>query len=219
MTSFKSVFRPLALLAICLAAVTGAKAESFTYSGSFTADNSMYTQTFNTATAQDYTIYTTSYGGGTNADGTHANAGGFVPVVTLFSSTTGNVLGFGGGDGMCHGSSAADPMTGLCEDAYFTGTVDPGSYTLVLTEFPNVANGNLSDGFLFSNDPTVTGDLCGVSGGTFLQTDVAPCVQRTGNFDLNVVATAASPVPEPATWILVLPATAAMAFFGRRQFA
>lgn len=216
MTAFKAVFRLLALLTICLAAVPGAMAASFTYTGSFTADNSVYTQTFNTATTQDFTIYTTSYGGGINANGTNSSAGGFVPVVTLFG-TSGDVIGFGGGDGMCSGSSLADSGTGLCEDAYFTGSIGPGSYTLALTEFPNVAVGNLSDGFLFSSDPTATGDLCGVSGGTFLQTDVAPCVQRNGNFALNVVSSAASPVPEPPTWLLVLPATAAIALFGRRQ--
>jgi hypothetical protein len=217
MTALKSVFRPLALLTICLAAVPGAKAASFTASGSLAADNSVYTHTFDTTTAQDFTFYTTSYGGGMNANGTQTSAGGFVPVLTLFSATTGNVLGFGGGDATCHGSSSADPSTGLCEDAYFSTALSAGSYILDLTEFPNVANGSLRDGFLFSNDPTATGDLCGVSGGTFLQTDVAPCVQRNGNFDLNVVSSA--PVPEPSTWVLVLPAAAAIALFGRRQLA
>ena len=223
MTAFKSVVRALAPLVICLAATYGAKADSFnyTYSGNLSADNSVYTQTFNVSTPLDYTIYTTSYGGGINADGMSvALPGGFVPVVTLFSSTTGNVINFGGGDATCHGSASADPGTGLCEDAYFTGTVGPGSYTLDLTEFPNVANGSLSDGFLFSNDPTATGDLCGVSGGMFLQTDVAPCVQRNAGFALNVVASSStSPVPEPPTWLLVLPSAAAIALFGRRQFA
>ncbi|MEO8735278.1 MAG: DVUA0089 family protein [Edaphobacter sp.] len=217
MTAPKSVIRALAPLVICLAATYGAKAASFTQSGSFSADNSIYTHTFDTTTAQDYTFYTTSYGGGTNADGTHTNAGGFVPVLTLFSSTTGNVLGFGGGDATCNGSANADPGTGLCEDAYFSEVLGPGSYTLDLTEFPNVANGGLNDGFLFSNDPTATGDLCGVSGGTFLQTDVAPCVQRASNFSVNVSST--SPVPEPSTWVLVLPAAAAIALFGHRQLA
>lgn len=216
MTALKAVFRPLALLTICLAAVPGAMAASFTATGSLAADNDVYSHTFDVTTSQDFTFYTTSYGGGMNADGTHTNAGGFVPVLTLFSSTTGNVLGFGGGDGMCSGSSVADAGTGLCEDAYFTQMLDPGSYTLDLTEFPNVAIGNLSDGFLAGSDASFTGTNCG-SGGMFLQADVAPCVERTSNYAVNITSASASPVPEPPTWLLVLPATAAIAFFGRRQ--
>jgi hypothetical protein len=218
MTALKSVFHPLALLTICLAAVPGAMAASFTATGTLAADNSVYSHTFDTTTAQDFTFYTTSYGGGMNADGTHTNAGGFVPVLTLFSTTTGNVLGFGGGDGICNGSSMADATTGVCEDAYFTQMLDPGSYTLDLTEFPNVAIGNLSDGFLAGSDTTFTGTNCG-SSGMFLQADLAPCVQRNANFAVDITSGSTSPVPEPSTWILVLPAAAVVFRFGRRQFA
>ncbi|HEV2711243.1 MAG TPA: DVUA0089 family protein [Edaphobacter sp.] len=209
-------FRSLALLTLCLAAASTAKAASSTYTGSLAADNSVYTQTFDTTSAQDFTFYTTSYGGGTNANGTHTGAGGFVPILTLFSSTTGSVIGFAGGDGTCSGPSMADPSTGICDDAYLTQTLGPGSYTLDLTEFPNVAIGNLNDGFLAGSDTHFTGTNCG-STGTFLQADLAPCVQRTADYALNV--TSASAVPEPPTWLLVLPAAAAIAFFGRRQLA
>lgn len=218
MTAFPSVYRSLALLTICLAAVPGALAASFTSTGSLAADNSVFSHTFDTTTAQDFTFYTTSYGGGMNADGTHTSAGGFVPVLTLFSSTTGNVLAFGGGDGMCSGPSMADATTGVCEDAYFTQMLDPGSYTLDLTEFPNVAIGNLSDGFLAGSDTHFTGTNCG-SDGMFLQADLAPCVQRTANYAVNITSGSTSPVPEPSTWILVLPGAAAILRFGRRQFA
>ncbi len=217
MTAPQRVFRSLALLTVCLAAVPGAKAASFTYNGSLAADNSVYSHTFDTTTAQNYTFFTTSYGGGVNADGKSVSLpGGFAPVLTLFSSTTGSVIGFGGGDATCHGTASADPKTGLCEDAYFTETLGPGSYTLDLTEFPNVAFGNLSDGFLAGSDSHFTGTNCNSPGGMFLQADVAPCVQRTANFSLNVTT---SPVPEPPTWLLVLPSAGAIALFGRRQLA
>lgn len=220
MTAFKSVLRPLALFTICLAAVPVAKAASFTSTGSLSADNSVYSHPFDIATSQNLTFYTTSYGGGMNADGTMTSAGGFVPVLTLFSSTGGfiNTSGGTGGFPPCSGSTNADPATGVCEDAYFTQMLDPGSYILDLTEFPNVAVGNLSDGFLFASNPHITGDICG-SDGMFLQADLAPCVQRTANFAVNIAPTSASPVPEPSTWVLVLPAAAAIALFGRRQFA
>lgn len=217
MTALKSVVRSFVLVTICLAAMPAAKASSFTSTGSLAADNSVYSHTFDATTTQDFTFFTTSYGGGTNADGTHTSAGGFVPVLTLFSST-GSVLAFGGGDGTCNGSAVADATTGICEDAYFTQMLDPGSYTLDLTEFPNVAIGNLSDGFLAGSDTHFTGTSCDGSDSMFLQADLAPCVQRTANYSVNITSASTSPVPEPPTWILILPA-AAIALFGRRQFA
>jgi hypothetical protein len=194
-----------------------ANAATLTFTGSLTADDSVFTYTFTTASTQVFNFYTTSYGGGVNLNGTITPAGGFDPVLTLFSTTTGNVLGFGGGTGTCQGSSHIAPATGLCEDASFSETLAAGAYTLDLTEFPNVAIGQLADGFLFAGDHTITGDICGVSGGTFLESDVAPCAQRTSSYAVNVSST--SPVPEPPTWLLVSPVAAAIALFKRRQLA
>ena len=101
----------------------------------------------------------------------------------------------------CGGSAAADSVTGLCNDASIMQTLAAGTYTLALSEFPTAAAGNnLSDGFLYLGN---TGSFCGGSGsGTFLETDVDPCVQRTGNYAVNISSTA--PVPEPSTLALVL---------------
>ena len=220
MTPLRSLTGSLAVLSLCLAATLTAKADAFTYTGTFAADNSIASFNLNPTSMMDYNFYTTSYGGGLNADGMSVSLpGGFVPVLTLFSADSGNVVAFGGGDGMCHGSSSTDPATGLCEDASFSAALAPGHYVLDLTEFPNVANGGINDGFLFSNDPTATGDLCGVSGGMFLQTDVAPCVQRTDAYAVNIASSSPSPVPEPPTWSLVLLPAAALLVFGRSQFA
>ncbi len=222
MTPLKSLCRSLsgllAVLSLCVAATTTARAAGITYTGTFAADNSAADFVISPTSTMDYTFYTTSYGGGLNADGMSVSApGGFVPVLTLFSVSSGNAVGFGGGDGMCHGSSSADPATGLCEDAFFSAALAPGEYVLDLTEFPNVANGGINGGFLFGNDPTATSDLCGVSGGMFLQTDVAPCAQRNDNYAVNI--SSSSPVPEPPTWFLVFPPAAALLLFGRRQLA
>jgi hypothetical protein len=187
-----------------------------TFTGTFANDASNFNYTLTNTATTTYNFYTPSYGGGTNANGTVTAAGGFDPVLTLFSST-GNVVGFGGGSGTCSGSSKADATTGLCEDAYLSTVLAPGTYSLYLTEFPNVAVGMLSDGFLAAGDATFTGDNCGVSGGTFLQSDVAPCVQRSANYAVNVASITA--VPEPSTLVLMLPAAAAFARYGRRIFA
>lgn len=176
---------------LCLQAQAG----NTVLSGSFNTDNQLYTYDFSTSTTQSYSFFTTSYGGGTNLDGTSTPAGGFVPVLTLF---------YGDGDviGPSSPGGNADPITGLADDASLSDVLSPGSYILVLSEFPNVALGNLSDGFLFASDPTATGDVCGVGGGTFLESDVAPCVQRTDSYTLDISSSAVT--PEPPSWILLL---------------
>ena len=215
MTRTQFLSRSFALLfALCIAFGT-ADAAPITFTGTFTADNSLFNYSFTNPSTQTYNFFTTSYGGGVNANGTTSSAGGFVPVLTLFSST-GSVLGFGGGDATCHGSAAADPTTHLCEDANFSLALAPGTYQLYLSEFPNVPVGNLSDGFLAGSDANFTGTNCGQPGGMFLQADLAPCVQRTANYSVNI-ASSVSAVPEPPTWLLTLPFAALPAVFRRRR--
>jgi hypothetical protein len=214
MPKTRTLLCPLLLLLFCCAAFSSAKGAPLTFTGSFLNDNTIVTTVLLNTTNTTYNFFTTSYGGGMNADGSSTLAGGFDPVLTLFSPA-GTVVAFGGGTGTCSGTSKADTVTGLCEDANFTTTLGPGTYNLVLSEFPNVPLGSLSDGFLANGDGTFTGDNCGVAGGKFLQSDVAPCVQRTANYAVNISSVA--PVPEPPTWLLVLPTVAAFVYF--RRFA
>lgn len=216
MKSARSMLHCLAIGLFAMSAVHQAKAVTMTYTGTFTTDDQVAQFMISVPTSQIYTFYTTSYGGGANLNGTTTPAGGFVPVLSLFNST-GMIVGSDGGSGMCRGAAMPGAGTGLCDDAYLVRTLAAGNYTLVLTEFPNVAIGSLSDGFLFAGSPNATGDVCGVSGGKFLQSDVAPCVQRTGNYSVDV--SSATPVPEPASWILVLPAALLLGFVSRNQFA
>ena len=215
MPSARALLNSACLLALSLGLSGNALASTVTQTGMFTADNDVYLYNFNAPTASTYTLYTTSYGGGMNLDGTTSMSGGFVPVLSLFTAA-GAPVANDGGSGMCSGSAMADGATGMCDDAYLSLALTAGNYTLALTEFPNVAINNLSDGFLFASDPHATGSVCGVSGGTFLQSDVIPCVQRNGNYAVNVSNSA---VPEPATWILVLPAAGALFFVGRQHLA
>lgn len=200
MPSARTLLHSLSLFALCLGIGATASASTFTHSGAFTADNDVYEYSFNVPTMQTYTFNTTSYGGGANLDGTTSAAGGFVPVLSLFN-------GAGGPAGNAGGSG----------DAYLQLALAAGSYTLALTEFPNVAINNLSDGFLFASDPNATGTVCGQAGGTFLDSTVAPCAQRNGNYAVNV--SSASPVPEPPTWALMLPAAGVLFFAGRQHLS
>ena len=74
-----------------------------------------------------------------------------------------------------------DPTTGFVNDAFLNETLGPGSYILALTQFPNGAINNFSDGFLFGGQGNFTPGLCGGTDGSFLESDIAPCSQRTGD--------------------------------------
>ena len=212
-----SVTHTLKIAAFCFfgfAVQHAANAATITNTGTFTADNQVFEQTLVVSATQLFSFFTTSYGGGRNLDGSTTLAGGFVPVLTLFSSVTGKVVGTDGASGVCSGSARLDPTTRMCDDTFFTATLTPATYILDLTEFPNVANDRLTTTprFLFSSDVSATGTTCGVPGGKFLQADLAPCVQRNGSFAVNV-----SSVPEPATWLTLLPAAGALFCFRRRS--
>ncbi len=216
MISPRALVRSACLLVLCFALRENASATTLTQTGSFTTDNQIAEFSFNVASASTYTLYTTSYGGGANLNGTTSLAGGFVPVLSLFHAD-GTIVAADGGSGMCMGGASKDGGTKMCDDAYLNLALTSGNYILALTEFPNVAINNLSDGFLFASDPHATGTVCGQSGGTFLQSDVSPCVQRNGNYAVDV--TNASAVPEPATWALMLPAAGILFFAGRQELS
>ncbi len=201
------------ILGFVVTAAVGAQAATaltVTQTGAFSSDNQVVEYDFTLPSSTTVALYTTSYAGGVNADGTTTAAGGFVPDLTLFQSN-GSVITSDGATGTSRGSLQADPVTGLYNDAYISTNLAAGNYILTLSEFPNVAVGNFSDGFLLSS-PTATGDTCSVSGGKFLEADVAPCVQRTGNYALNVSTT-----PEPATLWLIVPTIAAAFLWRKRQ--
>ena len=174
------------LLAFCSCFALRANASTFTTSGTFAADNSTFEYNFTDSGAAIFTAATNSYGSG------------FVPVLTLYNDSTGLEIDNSG--------------SGL-GDASLSDILNPGTYDLFLTEFPNVAVNNLADGFLFSADPSATGDLCGVSGGMFY--DVTTCnADPSASYALTA---STAPTPEPATWLLVLPPAAYMLFSQRRR--
>lgn len=179
-------FLPLLLLGF---AATHEAAAAPLSSGSFLNDDSFYSFSFTTAASGQFTFNTTSY-----------LTGGFAPVLTLFNSLTGKEI-----DNAGTGTS----------DVSISDALSASSYILYLTEFPNVASGSLSDGFLFTGFPTITGDSCSVPGGKFLDTTSAPCKQRTSSYAVNETISA---VPEPPTWLLVLP-PALLLIGASRRFA
>ena len=213
MTSTKFLSRLLSLAIVGAGLQYTAHADT-TFTGTFANDSTTFEYDFTAAASSTYNFFTTSYGGGANVNGTTTKAGGFVPVLTLFQAN-GTVIGPSVTGG------AIDPTTKIADDAFLTQVLGPGSYILILSEFPNVALGNLPDGFLFAGQANATSLVCNGGGtGTFLEADLTPCVQRANNYALNV-STAASPsaVPEPATWLLVLPSAGLFLALGRKLYA
>lgn len=178
---------PCALAVLGFATLAQAHAATTTLSGTFANDATIISNTFTVTSAQNYSFTTTSYA-----------SGGIVPDLTLFNSATAAVVDFSGAN------------TGF-SDVSLADTLTAGSYILDLTEFPNVAVGNLSQGFLVS-DPSQTGDTCGVPGGMFYN-DIT-CAKTSANYSVTIT-NATAVTPEPSTLLLVLPP--ALALLGRKR--
>jgi hypothetical protein len=164
----------LLMFGIFSLSAAAAKADAFTFSGSFTHDNDV--QLFNflitgsSPVAVD--LRTTSYG-----------MGGFDTVLSLFNGA--GILVEDNDD-----SATADADFG---PAFF---LPPGSYVLALTQSDNFANGPLlSDGFMFD------GPANNFFRGGFIDFNNN---QRTSNWTVVIGnVNGASVVPEPATIMLL----------------
>ncbi|MGB7413293.1 MAG: DVUA0089 family protein, partial [Thermosynechococcaceae cyanobacterium] len=110
-------------------------AASLSFSGRFTADDDVSLFNFDIANQSRVTLQSFSYGGGTLDDGTAVAAGGFDPVLTLFSSN-GNFLDLNDDSGF----GQPDPVTGAAYDSGLSSILDPGRYTVAITQFANIFN-------------------------------------------------------------------------------
>jgi len=172
-------------LCLGLLALGNANASTISYSGTLSGDDQVQLYTYTLSQASPVMFETNSYA-----------SGGFVPVLSLFNSM-GVEIGSDGADNTCYSGMTANAATGICNDALLSENLAAGSYTLAITEFFNVPVGpNLSNGFLEQGQGNFTGSTCGTTG-AFYETDIAPCVQRTDAYSVNITAT-----PEPATFWL-----------------
>jgi len=118
---------------------------SFSFTGSFSQDTDQREVFFTLPAAGNVLLRTFSYAGGVNGAGTTIPRGGFDPTLSLFDST-GRLVG-SNQDGGC-GVVAADAVTGMCWDSYLIVALPAGTYSVVLTQSTNTANGpTLQDGF------------------------------------------------------------------------
>lgn len=196
----------LGVLAFGVLGSTQLQADSV-YTGTLTDPATVVQENFSLSSPGDVSVFTTSYGGGTNLDGTTASAGGFQPNITLYTSSGNYVDSQAVSDPM----AKADSTTGLALDAYLSeSSLAAGSYIVTLTNFwtqqPPTAT-NLSDGFVNYGGSS----FADVQGNT-----------RSGFYALNISTPSSGPVsatPEPATFWLVLPGLAGAAFLMRKRLA
>lgn len=176
------------------------------YTGTLTNPATVVRENFSLSAPGNVSIFTTSYGGGTNLDGTSAAAGGFQPNTTLYNSDGTFVSGPNANDPM----AKTDPATGLALDNLLTeSNLAAGNYIVTLTNFwtqQSATATNLSDGFT------------NIGGSTFLDSQFNT---RTGAYALNIAVPGGpvSATPEPASFWLVLPALVGAAFIARKRAA
>lgn len=209
MLSGKAIIHAGAALLLGVVSLSTAQAApiSQTVRGTFTSDDQVFAIPVVLTDPSSLTLSTTSYGGGTNLDGTVSPRGGFEPLLTLFSPS-GAFLNSAGGDKVCVPGISQDPSTGVCGDAVLSfASLPAGAYTLDVTQNINYPNGDLAAGFFLAGQGNYTGDICGRPGGSFLQSDLgsgASCAQRTGAFAVNIASVpAAVAAPEPASAALL----------------
>ncbi|MBV9223143.1 MAG: DVUA0089 family protein [Acidobacteriaceae bacterium] len=192
-----------------LKAVTVSTVNFGTISGPFTSSGALGNQgqvleaSFSLTSATNLTIYTTSYGGGANANGTTATAGGFMPSLVLYNSAGNYVASQLPSSPM----GKMDPATGLNGDSYLTMmNLAAGNYIMALSDVfvqqPATAT-NLSDGFINYGGGTTFSDVQGNL--------------RNGNYSLNITGPSAAAAPEPATFWLIVPALGAIVSVIRKR--
>ena len=216
------MYRYVLLAAVCLFPARGS---TVFVSGSLATPESVSTKTFTLLATSQVVVQSYGFGGGTDLLGNNVAAGGFDPLIAVFSGsgasativtdTFGNP--YASGDSI-PGSGANCPPAGVvaigtgsgnqvCGDPYLTiPSLGPGTYTLLISDsnyIPLAVNPGppastlLSDGF---------SDL---TGGVFqtcnLPSGGLACITPNTNYavDLTTQAAAGS-VPEPESWWLML---------------
>lgn len=155
------------------------------FSGSLSSDDSVSLFDFSVDAPSRVGIKTLSYGGGPLADGTEISPGGFDPILTLFDSSNNRIAENDDRGGRL------DPITDSAYDSRIVRALDPGTYTVAVSQYDNFHNGSngsdLIGGFQRQGEPNFTASN-GCSAGQFCDLNSK---SRTNNW--------VAEVPEPST--------------------
>lgn len=122
-----------------------ASAANFSFTGEFQYDNDVQLFSFTVGSTSEISLRSWSYAGGVNAAGQTIDRGGFDPILALFDSN-GNRIGQQD-DAGCP-NVAADSVTGVCWDTFFTTTLEAGRYTASIQQYDNFSTPSLATGFV-----------------------------------------------------------------------
>lgn len=228
-----------AVLCLLAASAVGLAAEDISYIGTLNSPQDVFETTFTLTAADTVTFQTWGFGGGVNGAGTPIVAGGFDPLIALFSgpAATATMMVDGSGNPLADADNLNNPPWSFvgncpaagtvsiggnndCGDDFMQTALSAGTYTLLLTDanyIPQAVfdSGALSEGFV------------DFTGGAFQTCDSASnaCITPNGNYAVDIVTASSdieTPVPEPATLPLLclgLPVLAGAKLFNLRHLS
>lgn len=208
--------RVTAVLFLLAATAVSLSAESLSYTGTLNTPQDVFQTTFTLTATDTVTFQTWGFGGGTNAEGQVIPAGGFDPLIALFSGTglSATMVVDGSGNPLANADNLYNPPWSFvgncpaagtvaiggnndCGDVLMQAVLGAGTYTLVLTDANYIPaavfdNGSLSEGFV------------DFTGGVFQTCDPVAdaCITPNGNYAVDIVSAQSdltTPVPEPST--------------------
>jgi hypothetical protein len=192
----------------------------YSYTGSLATAEDVFEQTFTLTGSTNVSVETFGFGGGTNGVGAVIPAGGFDPLVALFSGS--------GASATILTDSLGNPVAGADTLSLFTPNCPPAGMVTIGTGTGNSACG---DGFLEADNlpagtytlllsdanyvPTavnpgppasslLSDGFTDLTGGVFqtcnFTSDGMFCITPTDNYAVDLIEQAGSGVPEPASW-------------------
>ena len=223
----------LVVVGVLLVLAGSASADSTSYTGTLANSTDTYSLVFDVtgSSNENVTIQTWGFGGGVNAAGQTIAAGGFDPFVGIFSGTgpTATMLTDGLGDPYgtsdalsnyagfagCPPAATVDIGGALCGDVTMQLSLQPGTYTLLLSDalyIPNAVfdNGTLGEGF--SDFTGGAFQTCNID-----STGATTCADDRANwaFDLTTSGSTTVPAPEPRSLFLLAGGLCAVEFWRR----
>jgi hypothetical protein len=224
------------VLGLVLTFAGSAFADSTSYTGTLASSTDTYSLVLNVAgsTNENVTFQSWGFGGGVNAAGQTIAAGGFDPFIGVFNGTGSSAVILTDGLGNAYGVSdllsnftsfTGCPPAGtvniggaVCGDITMSLSLDPGTYTFLLSTAGNIPNAVFDNGTLaegFSGFPGGSFQTCNTD-----STGATTCANDTANWAFDLT-TSGGPVatPEPATLLLLASGLCGVGFWRRRKFS